>query len=408
MVQTLSADDIQRTYSPSVTDTLFAAHPGREHQRRAGQRLRPGPALSRLRGLAACRDAAGARRLSRRHPHQRGVRRHGELGPDPDQRHRPRRPVDQQSDVRPQRARRRRQHPDEERLHLAGLRGRGAGRLVRPPPGRAAVRRAEGRRRRLCRGAGRARRRLALPVALRHRPHLCRPRLEGRSLGIASDRARRVELVRCRRADAGRADRPEREVDLHLAADDRQPGGDARRSTASTRSPTSCRCSPTAMSATSTSVTSTATSPTSSAAATLRPFPNRLCLEDDGFPRPNPVTTAFRDQFVILDQFNNPIPCPPGSRQHLRAGALRHGRPHLDRVADLRLLGADSPAPPSCSATTTISSSARASIAATRAFCRTASSASSIPTCSSASTRPFPAPARSSTRSAMSATSRSA
>jgi iron complex outermembrane receptor protein len=42
-------------------------------------------------------------------------------------------------------------------------------------------------------------------------------------------------------------------------------------------------------------------------------FPNRLCLEDDGFPRPNPVTTAFRDQFVILDQNNNPIPCPPGS-----------------------------------------------------------------------------------------------
>src|SRR5262249_42828009 len=42
-------------------------------------------------------------------------------------------------------------------------------------------------------------------------------------------------------------------------------------------------------------------------------FPNRLCLEDDGFPRPNPVTAAFRNQFVILDQNNNPIPCPPGT-----------------------------------------------------------------------------------------------
>ena len=42
-------------------------------------------------------------------------------------------------------------------------------------------------------------------------------------------------------------------------------------------------------------------------------FPNRLCLEDDGFPRPTPVTTAFRDQFVVLDRNNNPIPCPPGS-----------------------------------------------------------------------------------------------
>ncbi len=43
------------------------------------------------------------------------------------------------------------------------------------------------------------------------------------------------------------------------------------------------------------------------------PFRNHLCLEDDGFPRPNPVTAAFRDQFAILDPANNPIPCPPGS-----------------------------------------------------------------------------------------------
>ncbi len=42
-------------------------------------------------------------------------------------------------------------------------------------------------------------------------------------------------------------------------------------------------------------------------------FRDHLCLEDDGIPRPNPVTAAFRDQFAILDQNNNPIPCPPGS-----------------------------------------------------------------------------------------------
>src|SRR5262249_53197029 len=42
-------------------------------------------------------------------------------------------------------------------------------------------------------------------------------------------------------------------------------------------------------------------------------FQNHLCLQDDGFPRPTPVTAAFRDQFAILDQNNNPIPCPPGS-----------------------------------------------------------------------------------------------
>jgi iron complex outermembrane recepter protein len=42
-------------------------------------------------------------------------------------------------------------------------------------------------------------------------------------------------------------------------------------------------------------------------------FPNRLCLQDDGFPRPNPVTAAFRNQFVLLDPANNPISCPPGA-----------------------------------------------------------------------------------------------
>ncbi|HKS64272.1 MAG TPA: TonB-dependent receptor [Xanthobacteraceae bacterium] len=41
-------------------------------------------------------------------------------------------------------------------------------------------------------------------------------------------------------------------------------------------------------------------------------FPNKLCLEDDGFPRPVPVTTAFRDQFAVLDRNSSPIPCPPG------------------------------------------------------------------------------------------------
>ena len=42
-------------------------------------------------------------------------------------------------------------------------------------------------------------------------------------------------------------------------------------------------------------------------------FLDHVCLQDDGFPRPASVTTAFRDQFAILDQNNNPIPCPPGS-----------------------------------------------------------------------------------------------
>jgi len=42
-------------------------------------------------------------------------------------------------------------------------------------------------------------------------------------------------------------------------------------------------------------------------------FRDHLCLEDGGFPRPSPVTTVFRDSFAILDQHNNPIPCPAGT-----------------------------------------------------------------------------------------------
>src|SRR5258708_4003584 len=42
-------------------------------------------------------------------------------------------------------------------------------------------------------------------------------------------------------------------------------------------------------------------------------FPGQLCLRSDGFPLPTPVTPAFRNQFVVLDRNNNPIPCPPGA-----------------------------------------------------------------------------------------------
>ena len=42
-------------------------------------------------------------------------------------------------------------------------------------------------------------------------------------------------------------------------------------------------------------------------------YQNHLCLQDDGFPEPNPVTASFHDSFAILDQNNNPIPCPAGT-----------------------------------------------------------------------------------------------
>ena len=93
-------------------------------------------------------------------------------------------------------------------------------------------------------------------------------------------------------------------------------------------------------------------------------FPNRLCLEDDGFPRPTPVTPAFRNQFVVLDQNNNPIPCPPGAGNTCATGALRHDRPDQHGRRHGRALRCRRPATRSCSATTTASSSAAASTTA--------------------------------------------
>ena len=101
-----------------------AAFRRRRGERRAGQRLRAGCLLSRLRRLAAGRHAAGAGGLPERRPHQRGLRRHGELGPDPVERHPLRRPDRQQPGLRPERHRRRAGAADEDRLRFAGRPGR--------------------------------------------------------------------------------------------------------------------------------------------------------------------------------------------------------------------------------------------------------------------------------------------
>ncbi|MEA2881965.1 MAG: iron complex outerrane recepter protein, partial [Bradyrhizobium sp.] len=46
-------------------------------------------------------------------------------------------------------------------------------------------------------------------------------------------------------------------------------------------------------------------------------FPTSLCLQDDGFARPVPfvgaAALAFRNQFVILNAANQPVPCPAGA-----------------------------------------------------------------------------------------------
>ncbi len=86
--------------------------------------------LSRLRRFAGYRHAAGARRLSERRAHQRGVRRHRQLGFHPGERHQPADARSQQSDIRAQRHRRCPLLRDEERIHLSRRRGRRDRRLV--------------------------------------------------------------------------------------------------------------------------------------------------------------------------------------------------------------------------------------------------------------------------------------
>ena len=62
---------------------------------------------------------------------------------------------------------------------------------------------------------------------------------------------------------------------------------------------------------------STAMTAISSAAPTRSSFANKLCLEDDAFPRPAPFTGAaalnFRNQFAILDQSNASIAFTAGT-----------------------------------------------------------------------------------------------
>ena len=116
---------------------------GHHHLRRRRQPAARGAVLSRVRCLAGQRPLAGRRRLPERRAHQRGLRRRGELGRHPEQRHLVDVGGQQQPVVRFERARRRRQHPDEGRLQLPGRRGRHHGRLVRPQAGRHSGRRRE-------------------------------------------------------------------------------------------------------------------------------------------------------------------------------------------------------------------------------------------------------------------------
>ena len=125
----------QRTGSLNIADALQQQVPGISVSEVAGNPFQPDIAVPRLRRIARRRHAAGTCGLPERRSHQRGVRRHRQLGPDSDRRDPVGQRRHQQSRLRPQCARRRRQRADEGRLQLSRRRNRHDGRLVRPRPG---------------------------------------------------------------------------------------------------------------------------------------------------------------------------------------------------------------------------------------------------------------------------------
>ena len=122
-----------------------AAQPGSRglHARRARERQRqPGPAepaaarpaIPRLPRVAAAGRAARDVGVHRRRPAERTVRRHAELGPDPDGGGAVREPdAGVEPALRAEHAGRRAVAGDEDRLLRSGRRGPPAGRIVRPP-----------------------------------------------------------------------------------------------------------------------------------------------------------------------------------------------------------------------------------------------------------------------------------
>ena len=79
-VQSVTSTDLEREGSPSLLNSLSDQAGSVKQERQSGRSLPARYPLSRLRGLAGARHAAGSRRLSERRPHQRGLRRYRQLG----------------------------------------------------------------------------------------------------------------------------------------------------------------------------------------------------------------------------------------------------------------------------------------------------------------------------------------
>ena len=159
---------------------VAAARAGPHRQRHDRKSIHAGRAISRFRCISGRRYASGTGGLPERDAHQRSLRRHRQLGPDPDRCDQVGHRRDQQSGVRSQRAGWRRQRADEERLQLSGRRNQHDGRLVRTHPEFGAVRQADRQFFRLWRAGRIARQRLPQFFGVGDSPVLRRCRLPDR------------------------------------------------------------------------------------------------------------------------------------------------------------------------------------------------------------------------------------
>ena len=157
-----------------------ATRAGPHRQRHHRKSIHAGRAVSRFRCVSGRRYAAGTGGLPERDAHQRSLRRHRQLGLDPDRRDQVGDCRDQQSGVRAQRAGWRRQRADEEWLQLPGRRNQHDGRLVRTHPEFGAVRQADRQFFRLWCAGRRARKRLPQFFGVGDPPLLRRCRLPDR------------------------------------------------------------------------------------------------------------------------------------------------------------------------------------------------------------------------------------
>ena len=132
MVQTVTPQEFARTRSPNVTDALQQYVPGVFVDDINGN---PFSQELQYRGFYASPQEGTPQGLA---VYQNGMRinepfrRHRQLGSDPAAGDRTHGRFHRQSDLRPQRARRRDQHRDEERIQLARHRGANSGRLLWP------------------------------------------------------------------------------------------------------------------------------------------------------------------------------------------------------------------------------------------------------------------------------------